>query len=71
MAKTTLPSKQLELPIMVDLNQRGERPISSDRLDPPAPSIQQPFAPRRVVEASAVDLSVYDAISSNYTRGSK
>ena len=71
MAKTTLPSKQLELPIMVDLIQRGERQISSDRSVPPVASIQQHAAPRRMVEASAVDLSVYDAISSNYTRGSK
>lgn len=71
MAKTTLPSKQLELPIMVDVIQRGERQIGSDRLVPVVGCIQQHAQPRQVVEASAVDLSVYDAISSNYIRGTK
>jgi hypothetical protein len=71
MAKTTLPSKQLELPIMVDLNQRGERQVATESFAPPVASVQQPPARRQVIEASAVDLSVYDAISLNYTRRTK
>lgn len=71
MAKTTRPSKQLELPIMVDMNLRAGQQMAR-----PSGTVQQASAPqavvgRQVAEATAVDLSVYDAISSNYVRGAK
>ena len=71
MAKTTLPSKQLELPIMVDMNLRHERPVERPSGVTAAMASCQVVPRRHLDEATAVDLSVYDAISSNYVRSSK
>jgi hypothetical protein len=71
MAKTTRPIKQLELPIMVDMNLRAERQTARPALNIDEAPARQAVLRRHVAEASSVDLSVYDAISSNYVRGSK
>lgn len=71
MAKTTRPSKQLELPIMVDMNLRAERQVvHPEGITNEAPTRQASLR-KQVAEATPVDLTVYDAISSNYVRGAK
>jgi len=71
MAKTTLPSTQLELPIMVDLKRRVEQQVAQTGTVGKAVSALPATTRRHVDEATATDLSVYDAISSNYVRGTK
>lgn len=68
MTKTTRPSKQLELPIMVDLRLRVERPPGHRATVQTRPTDLQAKAHKQNIEATAGDLSVYDAISSNYLR---
>ena len=71
MAKTNLPSKQLELPIMVDLAGRPER-RSAGAVATLAEASNRHTSPRKeATEATPLDLSVYDAISANYQRGAK
>lgn len=73
MAKTTRPSKQLELPIMVDLMLQVERQTAKST----APGQNREvghghtLSRKQVSEATQGDLSVYDAISANYARGAK
>jgi hypothetical protein len=70
MAKTTSQGKQLELLVLADINQRSpatptqvpEKAVGNRTQPPPAVS---------ALEASASDLSVYDAISANYARPTK
>jgi len=73
MAKTTRPSKQLELPIMVDLMLPGERRTTDHKqLTQSSGARQGHGSPHmHVSEATQADLSVYDAIMENYVRAAK
>jgi hypothetical protein len=71
MAKTTRPNKQLELPIMVDLRSRSDQQtahLAGVIKEAPTPSST---LLRHTSEATAGDLSIYDAILSSYLRGPK
>ena len=69
MAKTTPPRKQLELSLMVDV----KRPVvaaATEKHPLQVASLRVVTLPttKYVGEASERDLSVYDAISTNYIR---
>lgn len=68
MTKTTHPSAQLELPIMVDLRLRVESRAGDRAIVQTRPSSLQANAQKLTNEATSGDLSVYDAISANYSR---
>jgi len=53
---------------MVDLKQRVELQVGRGVVVPTAPNVLQSARRKSIDEATAVDLSVYDAISSNYVR---
>lgn len=61
-------SKQLEMPLFVDLNAKRNLPRNPGVVSKKAISIQSSGGETSSLEASADDLSIYRAISENFFR---